>query len=123
MFDNTQNDSRGVGGSGDVPLPPPPPMTPAEAFIAAQTEVLHQILQTQQQIAQRLQQPVHNQGHIQDGPNAVMSYEKFRAMRPPLFTKAEEPLEADAFIRAPPCFPSSHCLAQKNIRQALLLSN
>jgi hypothetical protein len=29
-----------------------------------------------------------------------MSYEKFRAMRPPLFTKAEEPLEADAFIRA-----------------------
>jgi hypothetical protein len=29
-----------------------------------------------------------------------MYYEKFRAMRPPLFTKAEEPLEADAFIRA-----------------------
>jgi hypothetical protein len=29
-----------------------------------------------------------------------MSYEKFRAMRPPLFTKAEEPLEADALIRA-----------------------
>jgi hypothetical protein len=29
-----------------------------------------------------------------------MSYDKFRAMRPPLFTKAEEPLEADAFIRA-----------------------
>jgi hypothetical protein len=29
-----------------------------------------------------------------------MSYEKFRAMRPPLFTKAEESLEADAFIRA-----------------------
>jgi hypothetical protein len=29
-----------------------------------------------------------------------MSYEKFRAMRSPLFTKAEEPIEADAFIRA-----------------------
>jgi hypothetical protein len=75
-------------------------MTPAEAFIAAQTEVLRQILQTQQQIAQRLQQPVHNQGQNQDGPNAVMSYEKFKAMRPPLFTKAEEPLEADAFTKA-----------------------
>jgi hypothetical protein len=60
MSDNTQNDSRGAGGSGDAPLPPPPPMTPAEAFIAAQTGVLRQILQTQQQIAQRLQQPVHN---------------------------------------------------------------
>jgi hypothetical protein len=44
-----------------------------------------------------------------------MSYEKFRAMRPPLFTKAEEPLEADAF--------TSHCLAEKNIRQVSLLSN
>jgi hypothetical protein len=29
-----------------------------------------------------------------------MSYDKFRAMRPPLFTKAEEPLEVDSFIRA-----------------------
>jgi hypothetical protein len=75
MSDNTQNDSEGVAGSGDGPLPPPPTMTPAEAFIAAQTEVLRQILQTQQQIAQKLQQPVHNQGHIQDGPNAVLSYE------------------------------------------------
>jgi hypothetical protein len=40
MSDNTQNDSRGVGDSGDGPLPAPPPMAPAEAFIAAQTEVL-----------------------------------------------------------------------------------
>jgi hypothetical protein len=48
MSNNTQNNSRGVGGSGDGPLPPPPPMTPAEAFIAVQTEVLRQILQTQE---------------------------------------------------------------------------
>jgi hypothetical protein len=33
-------------------LPPPPPMTLSEAFMATQTEVLHQIVQTQQQIAQ-----------------------------------------------------------------------
>jgi DNA-binding CsgD family transcriptional regulator len=55
MSDNTQNDSRGVGGNGDGALPAPPPMTPTEAFIAAWTAVLRQILQTQQQIAQRLQ--------------------------------------------------------------------
>jgi hypothetical protein len=47
MSDNTLHDSRGVGGNGDGALPAPPPMTPIEAFIAAQTEVLHQILQTQ----------------------------------------------------------------------------
>jgi hypothetical protein len=29
-------------------------MTPSEAFMAAQTEVLRQILQTQQQIAQQM---------------------------------------------------------------------
>jgi hypothetical protein len=33
-------------------LPSPPPMTPSKAFMAMQTEVLRQILQTQQQIAQ-----------------------------------------------------------------------
>jgi hypothetical protein len=31
-------------------------MTPVETFMAAQTEVLRQILQTQQQIAQQMQQ-------------------------------------------------------------------
>ena len=88
------------GGSGDDP-PPPPPMTPAEAFIAAQTEVLQQILLTQQQIAQRLQQ-IPQQGNPNDqvGVNAVTKYEHFRAMRPPEFSKTDEPLEADAFIRA-----------------------
>jgi hypothetical protein len=75
-------------------------MTPTEAFIAAQTKVLRQILQTQQQIAERLQQPFNNQEPNPDGPNAVMSYDKFRAIRPPFFTKAEEPLEANAFFRA-----------------------
>jgi hypothetical protein len=42
----------GANGSGD--LPPPPPMTPSEAFMATQTKVLRQFLQTQQQIAQRM---------------------------------------------------------------------
>ena len=64
-----------------------------------QTEVLRQILQTQQQIAQRLQQqPPH--GANRDGQDLVTKYEHFMAMKPPLFTKAEEPLDADAWIKA-----------------------
>jgi hypothetical protein len=39
-----------ASGSGD--LPPPLPMTPVETFMATPTEVLCQILQTQQQMAQ-----------------------------------------------------------------------
>jgi hypothetical protein len=69
MADNTHSNSGGAGGNGDGALPAPPPMTPSKAFIAAQTEVSRQILQTQQQIPKRLQQPMHNHGHNQDGPS------------------------------------------------------
>jgi hypothetical protein len=46
MVGPTRNSPNGfrVSGSGD--LPPPLPMTPTEAFMATQTEVLRQILQT-----------------------------------------------------------------------------
>jgi hypothetical protein len=44
----------GFGTTGSSDLPPPLPMTPSEAFMATQTEVLRQILQTQQQIAQQM---------------------------------------------------------------------
>jgi hypothetical protein len=43
-----------ASGSGDLSLPPP--MTLTEAFVAAHTEVLCQLLQAQQQMAQQLQQ-------------------------------------------------------------------
>jgi hypothetical protein len=51
MVGTTRNSPNGFGASGSGDLPPPPPMTPSEAFMATQTKVLHQILQTQQQIA------------------------------------------------------------------------
>jgi hypothetical protein len=39
-------------------------MTPSEAFMATQTEVLRQILQTQQQIAQQMNRgPPHGANH------------------------------------------------------------
>jgi hypothetical protein len=43
-----------ASGSGDLTQPPPTMLT--EAFVAAHTEVLCQLLQTQQQMAQQLQQ-------------------------------------------------------------------
>jgi hypothetical protein len=43
----TRSSPNGFGASGSGDLPPPPPMTPTEAFMATQTEVLRQILQTQ----------------------------------------------------------------------------
>jgi hypothetical protein len=80
-------------------LPPPPPITPSEAFMATQTEVLRQILQMQQQIAQQMNRgPPHGANH--EGPNQVTTYTQFIGMKPPTFSKAEDPLEAKAWIKA-----------------------
>jgi hypothetical protein len=47
MVGPTRSSPNGFGASGSGELPPPPPMTPSDTFMATQTEVLHQILQTQ----------------------------------------------------------------------------
>jgi hypothetical protein len=74
-------------------------MTPLEAFMATQTEVLRQILQTHQQIAQQLnQRPPHGPNH--EGLNHVTTYAQFIGMKPPTFAKADDPLEAEAWIKA-----------------------
>jgi hypothetical protein len=66
---SSPNGFSALSSGSDLPLPPP--RTIAEAFIAVQTEVLCQILQTQQQqLAQGMQQqPPH--GINPDGPNLV----------------------------------------------------
>jgi hypothetical protein len=64
MVGPTHSSPNGFGSSGSGDLQLPPPMTPSEAFMATQTEVLRQILQTQQQIAQQLnQKPPHGAHH------------------------------------------------------------
>jgi hypothetical protein len=69
-------------------------MTPSEAFMATQTEVLCQILQTQQQIAQQMNRgPPHGVNH--EGPNQVTTYAQFIGTKSPTFSEAEDPLEAD----------------------------
>jgi hypothetical protein len=52
MFRPAQNNPNGfcASGSGDLTLPPPTTLT--EAFVAAHTDVLCQILQAQQQMVQ-----------------------------------------------------------------------
>jgi hypothetical protein len=66
--------------------------------MATQTEVLRQILQAQQQIAQQMNRgPPHGANH--EGPNQVTTYAQFIGMKPPTFSKAEDPLEAEAWIK------------------------
>jgi hypothetical protein len=48
MVGPTSSTPNGFGASGSGDLPPPPPMAQTDAFVATQTEVLHQILQGQQ---------------------------------------------------------------------------
>jgi hypothetical protein len=59
---NNPNDIE-ASGSGDLTQPPPTMLT--EAFVAAHTEVLYQLLQTQQQMAQQLQQMPPRQSKLQ----------------------------------------------------------
>jgi hypothetical protein len=65
MFRSAQNNPNGFDalGSGDLSLPPPTTLT--EAFVAVRTEVLCQILQAQQQMAQQLQQMPPTQTKLQ----------------------------------------------------------
>jgi hypothetical protein len=59
---NNPNDFE-ASGSGDLTQPPPTMLT--EAFVAAHTEVLRQLLQTQQQMAQQLLQMPPSQQKVQ----------------------------------------------------------
>jgi hypothetical protein len=56
MFKTARSNPDGfdVSGSGDLSLPPPTMLT--EVFVAAHKDVLCQILQAQQRMAQQLQQ-------------------------------------------------------------------
>jgi hypothetical protein len=56
MFRPARNNPNGFGTSGSGDLSPPHLTTLNEAFMAAHTDVLCQILQAQQQMAQQLQQ-------------------------------------------------------------------
>jgi hypothetical protein len=56
MFRPARSNTNGFDASGNGDLTLPPPTTLTEAFVAAHTDVLCQIVQAQQQMAQQLQQ-------------------------------------------------------------------
>jgi hypothetical protein len=102
MVGPTRSTPNGFGASGSGDPPPPPPLTPTEALLTAQTDVLRQLLQMQRQMDQRVQlleqRSPHGANH--EGPHAVTTYSQFIGMKPTTFNEAKEPLEADAWVRA-----------------------
>jgi hypothetical protein len=70
--------------------PPPAPPNLAEVM-ARQTELLNQLVQAQMG-------QFHHQTRGRDEPPSA-SYRDFLSTQPPLFHKADEPLDADAWLR------------------------
>ena len=60
--------------------------------MAQQNEILRQLLQRQPH-----QQ--HHGGGQHQRPPAMATYQEFLSTQPPLFTKAEDPLDADVWLR------------------------
>ena len=84
--------STGLRASSSVTPPPSPPLPGPAEVLAAQTELLRQLVQGQQ--AQ--QQP---RGGRHDHQPQAASYSDFLGTQPPLFNWTEEPLDADAWLR------------------------
>jgi hypothetical protein len=55
MVGPTRNTPNGFGASSSNDPPPPPPLTPTEALLTTQTDLLRQLLQMQKQMDQRVQ--------------------------------------------------------------------
>src|SRR6187455_761967 len=72
-------------------IPPPPPPTLQE-LMAQQNEILRQL-------AQRQPPPQHYGGGDHQRHPAVATYQEFLSTQPPLFTRAEDPLDADVWLR------------------------
>jgi len=89
MVGPTRGHPEGFGnasGSG-LQQPPPPPPNFAE-YLAAQTELLRQLIQGQQQ-----------RGGCNDHQPQSTTYPDFFGTQPLLFNRTKEPLDADAWIK------------------------
>ena len=95
-------DPSGSGANQPPPPPPPPPPNPPtlEQMYIMQTQILHTMQQQLQQQQRQLEQHENQrQGGRQDRQPQAARYEDFLGTQPPLFARADEPLEADAWIR------------------------
>jgi hypothetical protein len=80
------------GQNERIPPPPPPPPTMQE-LMAQQNEILRQL-------AQRQPPPQHyGGGDHHQRPPAAATYQEFLSTQPSLFTRAEDPLDADVWLR------------------------
>jgi hypothetical protein len=79
------------GQNERIPPPPPPPPTLQE-LMAQQNEILRQL-------AQRQPPPQHYGGGDHQRHPAAATYQEFLSTQPPLFTRAEDPLDADVWLR------------------------
>jgi hypothetical protein len=74
-------------------VPPPPPLAPTvQKLMAQQNEILRQLLQ-------RHPHPQQHGGGQPQRPPATATYQEFLSTQPPLFTKAEDQLDADVWLR------------------------
>jgi hypothetical protein len=74
-------------------VPPPPPLAPMmQELMAQQNEILRQLVQRQPH-------PQQYGGGQQQCPPAAATYQEFLSTQPPLFTKAEDPLDVDVWLR------------------------
>src|SRR5438034_8827445 len=87
---NTRRNNGEGSQQGAENNPPPPPQTLAEV-VAQQTQILQMLVQNQ---VQQQQQP-----HGRQGKPQLASYSDFAGTYPPIFSKAEDPLEADSWLR------------------------
>jgi hypothetical protein len=79
------------GQNEHVP-PPPPPAPTMQELMAQQNEILRQLVQRQPY-------PQQFGGGQQQCPPAAATYQEFLSTQPPLFTKAEDSLDADVCLR------------------------
>jgi hypothetical protein len=79
------------GHNEQVP-PPPSPAPTVQELMAQQNEILRQLLQRQPH-------PQKHGGGQHQRPPAAATYQEFLSTQPPLFTKAEDPLDADVWLR------------------------
>jgi hypothetical protein len=80
------------GQNERIPPPPSPPPTMQE-LMAQQNEILRQLAQRQPP-----PQPYGGGDHHQRPP-AAATYQEFLSTQPPLFTRVEDPLDADVWLR------------------------
>jgi hypothetical protein len=78
------------GQNEQVP-PPPPPAPTVQELMAQENEILRQLLQRQPH-------PQQHGGGQPQRPLVAATYQEFLSTQPPLFTKAEDQLDADVWL-------------------------